>query len=333
MPVVPVAFAAAFFVAHTAPQSLPVAEDCTLLQLSPDTNVGSNPNVRAMEIPGDVRESVLKFDLSAISGVSGTQVQSAVLRLWVTIVDAGGQVTVASASTPWMEGTVTWNSKPAMGPQVSIATVLPTHVGDFIDLDVTSIVRTWANGGPNHGLYLASSAGSGLNARFASRENTASSPPTILVTQVPGPAGGHAYIPGWRSGDPSGVFALSTDLFLSNISDVQVDVTVELYTDGLLVADNGDPNSGVIYASGFVAGSYSDAGPTTFSIAPISTVRLLIEFGRPGPYKFGWGRVSYLMSQGGGPAMLAWGYSREDQSGSGTKNAHASISVNGGLPF
>src|ERR1044072_2342773 len=57
-------------------------------------------------------KGLVRFDLSALSAVSGSDVQKAVLWVYVNRVNTAGAIDVYDVTTPWVETTVTWNAAP-----------------------------------------------------------------------------------------------------------------------------------------------------------------------------------------------------------------------------
>jgi CSLREA domain-containing protein len=83
------------------------------------TNFGTNPVLEVKKNnTGYTRETYLKFDLSSASSVG-----SGKLRLYGGLVDAQNpSMTLAvygAANTSWGESTLTWNNRPATGPQLA----------------------------------------------------------------------------------------------------------------------------------------------------------------------------------------------------------------------
>lgn len=84
-----------------------------------------------------IRESFLKFDLSAINQVVG----KATLRLRVTNDDAGPTHVVRFVSDDsWSESTITWNNKPSTG--ASLGSAVSPPIGEWFEIDITSQVQT-----------------------------------------------------------------------------------------------------------------------------------------------------------------------------------------------
>ncbi|MBV1851633.1 polysaccharide lyase family 8 super-sandwich domain-containing protein [Catellatospora tritici] len=103
----------------------------------------TNFNGNTLEIKNDgtgyARRAYLKFDLSGLASAPKRAV------LWVsgnTADSIGTHTTISAyavAADSWSESTVTWNTAPALGAQLSTAPLC--QVADWIPLDVTSFAR------------------------------------------------------------------------------------------------------------------------------------------------------------------------------------------------
>jgi hypothetical protein len=95
--------------------------------------------------------------LPLISLPSGAVLDSAILSLYVNDRTGGDEhhLRVHRITTPWDEGTVTWNSiLGGYDPTVSASCVNPTAVG-WQDCDITSIVQDWLDGTyPDYGILI-----------------------------------------------------------------------------------------------------------------------------------------------------------------------------------
>lgn len=122
------------------------------------------------------RKSVLKFDVSSISGTVG----SAKLRL--TPVASAAGVThqlYQTATSSWSEGTVTWNTLPANGAQLGSWTVPVANTP--VEIDVTGAVSGALSGGKVLSVKVEST-GTGY-VDYASKEHsTTGYRPSLVVT-------------------------------------------------------------------------------------------------------------------------------------------------------
>jgi hypothetical protein len=108
------------------------------------------------------------------SSITGSNVSSAILILYADAVVASGTMDVYQVSAPWSEGTITFNTAPALGTKV-LSGVSVTKTG-FLSLDLTSTVQAWLNGTQaNNGIALVPRSGSTISVSFDSKENTVTS--------------------------------------------------------------------------------------------------------------------------------------------------------------
>ncbi|MGO9242949.1 MAG: DNRLRE domain-containing protein [Bryobacteraceae bacterium] len=146
---------------------------------------------------GSVDLALLQFDLSTLpAGTTAATVAKATLTLWVegpsatggVVYNPAGMFTVQLVSGSWMEGTVTYHTRPALGGLV--ASNVPVGTGNmFVAVDVTTAVQAWLNGTPNYGLALQSEPGVSTTIQFDSKENTTTSHPATLEITLTGPQG------------------------------------------------------------------------------------------------------------------------------------------------
>ena len=129
---------------------------------------------------GFTRESFVRFDTSAIEG----EILSAEVRLMA--VSGTSPVLIAAApaaSDTWQESSITWNSRPASGPEIGRASVKQGEVAGF---DVTSLVREAVSSDDQLSLRLFSPTMSYYLLSFASREHAnASFRPVLEVITRP----------------------------------------------------------------------------------------------------------------------------------------------------
>jgi hypothetical protein len=165
-------------------------------------NFGALPTINVGGASGS--QGLIQFDLSQVSG-TGATLAWARLRLFVNTVGAAGAVDLSAASGSWAESTVTGNSGIAAGAPVQSGIAVGV-AKVYITVDVTSQVRSWLNGAPNNGFFLAANPSS-TSVFFDSKESSSTSHPATLelvfggtngvngatgptgATGAPGPAG------------------------------------------------------------------------------------------------------------------------------------------------
>ncbi len=131
-----------------------------------------------------LRQSLMKFDLSPIP--TGAVITSASLNLRKQFSPGQGIVNLHTVSGTWSENTVTWNNfGGAFAPTVSasINTALVPD-GGTASVDITSLVKSWANGSlPNEGILLEQ-AGAGRTT-FGASDGVIATRPTLSVCYGP----------------------------------------------------------------------------------------------------------------------------------------------------
>ncbi len=117
---------------------------------------------------GAVFRSFARFSMSALPG--GAIVDKAVLRLWVGYVLKPGTIDVVRVVTPWDEQTITDAFSPGLGSIVASFAVTSADSLQFIEVDITPLVKEWAlDPSSNFGLALLPTGG--VNVLFDSKEN------------------------------------------------------------------------------------------------------------------------------------------------------------------
>ena len=84
----------------------------------------------------------------------------------------------------WQEGTITAGSGPELGAPVAVFAVEEGHVSQFVDVDITGLVRDWVSGAlENHGLALRAEEAGAVNVSFHTREGFLTSHAPALEAQ------------------------------------------------------------------------------------------------------------------------------------------------------
>ena len=155
----------------------PVA-DAYVIQTSPATNYGTATSLRVDNSPA-IR-SFLRF---TVSGLNGTAVQSAKLRIYANSANSSGLTVQAESNNTWSESAITYTNAPAAG------SVIQTSAGfksaTWTEVDVSSYVK--AEGTYNFALTTTS----GTNTNLAARESGADAPQLVVTsgTQAATPTG------------------------------------------------------------------------------------------------------------------------------------------------
>ena len=118
-----------------------------------DTNIGNSPWLTDNRVERNADAGLLEFDLGWLAGIT---VNSATLVLYHQFnSEPGGSVGVFLNTSPWSEGTVTWNSAPTHNPVPTSVLVIPDSLaGVFRSWDLTSAVQDWISGAPNYGVRI-----------------------------------------------------------------------------------------------------------------------------------------------------------------------------------
>ncbi|MFN7918407.1 MAG: DNRLRE domain-containing protein [Vicinamibacterales bacterium] len=166
---------------------VPVVADTYTSTTLPANNFGLLGNLNV----GGGATGLVRFDLSTLpAGTAGSVVAKATLFLYVNKVNAAGAVDVTAALGNWTETTVNQATFPGFGAPV--ATGVPTSAaGQWIAVDVTSIVRTWVDlPSANFGFTVAPAASApATSVILDSKENTLTSHGARLDITLSGPQG------------------------------------------------------------------------------------------------------------------------------------------------
>jgi O-glycosyl hydrolase len=114
---------------------------------SANTNFGAAADlvVKRSGSAGNVRETYLQFDLSAVSTIT-----TAKLRLFGGLTTSGSvQVNVYSAGNGWSEGGITYNSRPSTGTGVLTSKTLTSATKAWHEFDLTTYLKSEKAAGRN----------------------------------------------------------------------------------------------------------------------------------------------------------------------------------------
>jgi len=174
-------------------------DDTYVTGVNPTTANGSSTSLvvqGSTTVPQKPSHTFIRFDLSTLNGVSGTQIQKATLRVYVTAVSASGSfdlIELGASPTNWTEATLVYNTTGASAPsgttRASGVAISSSSKSQFIYIDVTPSVVNWLNGTLNNGFALVPSNGyaSPISVSFSSKEDTTySQAPTLIVVVKPG---------------------------------------------------------------------------------------------------------------------------------------------------
>ena len=160
--------------------------DAPLSEARPATAHAGDPLWVGREATGRWR-SLVAFDVSL---PPGAQVRRARLRLFMHGLRSGGLdlYTVYAVTRPWREANATWNARANEYDRgrASGAVAIAGGARQFVEWDVTEIVRGWASGAePNHG-FLIRNLELGTNLlSFGNRQDVAANRPRLIVEYGP----------------------------------------------------------------------------------------------------------------------------------------------------
>jgi hypothetical protein len=186
LPVSAVLMASLGLAAVSLAQSAPPTGDTFSNLHAPTLNYGSWPSILVQS--GDI--GYVKFSLGTLP--SGVSVSKATLRLFVDTVSANGQFDVYQLNNSWSEGALTYNNAPPLGTSATgghPVAVTSSSLNQFVVIDITPLVQSWANGSvANNGVALAL-VGSGGSFAFDTKESFLTSHQPELEVAMAGPAG------------------------------------------------------------------------------------------------------------------------------------------------
>ena len=153
-------------------------DDATIALRAPDSNFGTEPDLRTDASSDGMHGFLLRFDAS---GVPRGEVRGAVLRLYATNEEpAFGGTFVEATDAEWDERSVTWNNSPASDGKV-LGSLMEVERGSWYDLDATPAVV----GG--EAVTLRVSSPHSRAAVYASRQSPDHGPRLIVQYRPPDP--------------------------------------------------------------------------------------------------------------------------------------------------
>src|SRR5437660_595169 len=159
---------------------LPVTANTYVSSAAPTTNNGNSPSLVVQKSSNGT--TLIKLDLSQLTaaGVSSTAVSKATLKLYTSAVTGQGTFDLYRIDSSWAEGTVTYNTSPAMALITAGAAAWPgvqcvNTASKYVQVDITSLVQDWLAGGhANNGLALKPNATT-ISVTFEGKESTTTS--------------------------------------------------------------------------------------------------------------------------------------------------------------
>ncbi|WP_158789026.1 DNRLRE domain-containing protein [Granulicella sp. L46] len=112
--------------------------DASVSSARSSTNFGGLSNLYI----GNGSTAFLRFDLGTLpTGTTASQIAHATLTVFVNRVNASGLVTLSPVTASWTESAITDETIPTIGPPSGTFTA--STAGQFVTLDVTTIVQGW----------------------------------------------------------------------------------------------------------------------------------------------------------------------------------------------
>jgi hypothetical protein len=154
--------------------SIAVLADTYVSSISPTTNFGP---LEILSVSSKAT-TLLRFPLTSLpAGITPNQIVKATLQLWVNSPPSqDGSIRVAPASSAWVGGTVTWNTKPSA--LASPSTTKAFGAGGskyYLEVDVTPHVQMWVKTPSSNLGFVITAVTTATNVLFDSKENTATS--------------------------------------------------------------------------------------------------------------------------------------------------------------
>ena len=125
----------------TVVMSFTPTDDALVTSKNPAENYGSATTLELRSHKKETIHSYLKFEVTGVSGA----IRSAKVRLYVDKdSNDGGSIYLVSndylnSSTPWLEGSLTWNNAPGL-QGTPLSTVGGATSGTWVEFDVTGVV-------------------------------------------------------------------------------------------------------------------------------------------------------------------------------------------------
>ena len=149
-------------------------------------NVNENANwLDVFDSNSIPRHAFIKFDLSDhTDDVTGDDITSATLRVYIQSVPKAGEVTFAIPSVDWDEDSLTGNDYPTSFSNSSYATadIAKNDRGDYLEIDITDVAQDWFDGGDNYGVAILPTSGDNARVKFGSQRISSKRPEVVMET-------------------------------------------------------------------------------------------------------------------------------------------------------
>ncbi|MFD0590298.1 DNRLRE domain-containing protein [Paenibacillus sp. GCM10027627] len=259
-----------------AAASIPPADDAYVYQSNATTNYGSAASMFVKAGSGAERIAYLKFPVGQLSGIS-----SAKLRIYAKSSTASS-LNVYQTTDAWLQGGITWNTKPAVGGLIG-STAL-SNAFQYVEIDVTSYIQAQAGGDGAASFVLSETAGK--YTEIKSSESLTDKPQLLVVAD---------YVAG--EGDVSAP-SVPLNLKALSISGGQIDLSWEESTDNVGVTAYD------LYRNGTFIGSVTSAfASDTTGLLPSTSYSYYVKArDAKGNQSASSGTVAVATPNGSGPA-------------------------------
>ena len=170
----------------TQAQVYSTSGDTYISQTNPSNNFG---NIGTMTVgplgspTGIGNAALVQVDISRLLalGVTASQIQQATFTVYVHTVGVSGGLDLATLTTGWSEGSVTYNTAPV--PSGAVLSNVPVSASnDYVTFDITSILQGWVTTpSSNNGLQItAALAQPGTQVILDTKESTTTSHPAFI---------------------------------------------------------------------------------------------------------------------------------------------------------
>lgn len=164
--------------AQTTTTLTPTADVWTRQNQATQTN-----NTTSLTMEPTKRQTLIQFDISSVPAFHNAII-SAKLRLYVTSASTdGGTIHAYRTTAAWDEATANWTNMSTNYDATSQGTAVPSTANQYVELDVTTLVRNWRSGTANYGMTLLTIGGA-TTTSYPSREaaDAATRPQLVIVS-------------------------------------------------------------------------------------------------------------------------------------------------------
>lgn len=167
--------------------TLTATQDAFTQDNKPNNNFGGALRLKVSN--GPIKTGFIEFDVSTLSGLI---IDDVILKLPLTNVVDGGNISLKAVTGNWSENTITYNNMPGLGAEIYNFALSAGNEGTTISIDVTDTVKAWIDGtSTNYGLALETS---NANVKFSTKED--GNPPLLVVSEGVNPTGTRVNVPG-----------------------------------------------------------------------------------------------------------------------------------------